>query len=197
MRRVLTVLGAVLLIATLGFALALYRDASLQRGRILPGVSINGIPVGGLTPAAAKVRIEAVVAERLVQTLGIRAGGQIWRPTLADLGVHADLDDAVAEAFALGREANPFRRLVTRWRLRAGINVSLRFSRRDDEAIHREARVHAGAKDDAPGGASARVKVARKIGVPEPRKRELLAGRDHVEAVPQRLLDRRRDVRKA
>lgn len=135
MRRVLTVLGAVLLIATLGFALALYRDASLQRGRILPGVSINGIPVGGLTPAAAKVRIEAVVAERLAQTLGIRAGGQIWRPTLADLGVHGDLDDAVAEAFALGRETNPFRRLETRWRLRSGINVLLRFSRRDDEAI--------------------------------------------------------------
>src|SRR3990172_8299855 len=127
MKRVLAAGGVAVLVAGLGFGLALYRDALAHRGRIQPGVSITGIPVGGLTPELARRRVEAVVAERLARTLGIRAGGPIARPTLADLGVRAAYDEAINAAFAVGREANPVRRLQTRWRLRQGIDVPLRF----------------------------------------------------------------------
>src|SRR3990172_10967512 len=127
MKRVLAAVGVAVLVAGLGFGLALYRDALAHRGRILPGVSIMSIPVGGLTPKLARRRVEAVVAKRLARTLGIRAGGPIARPTLADLGVRAAYDEAISAALAVGREASPVRRLQTRWRLRQGIDLPLRF----------------------------------------------------------------------
>src|SRR3972149_3067563 len=127
MKRVLAAGGGAVLVAGPGVGPGPYRDALAHRGRILPGVSITGIPVGGLTPELARRRVEAVVAERLARTLGIRAGGPIARPTLADLGVRAAYDEAISAAFAVGREANPVRRLQTRWRLRQGIDGPLRF----------------------------------------------------------------------
>src|SRR3989337_3485968 len=127
MKRVLAAGGVAVLVAGLGFGLAFYRAARAHRGRILPGISSMSIPAGGLTPEVAGRRVEAVVAERLARTLGIRAGGPIARPTLADLGVRAAYDEAINAAFAVGREANPVRRLQTRWRLRQGIDVPLRF----------------------------------------------------------------------
>src|SRR3972149_1888588 len=54
MKGVLAAGGGALLVAGLGFGLAFYRDALAHRGRILPGVSIMSIPVGGLTPELAR-----------------------------------------------------------------------------------------------------------------------------------------------
>jgi vancomycin resistance protein YoaR len=131
MRRVLVALAALLLVAAAGFSLALSRDAAAHRGRILPGVSIHTVPVGHLTPEQARVRLEASVRARLARTLDVRAGGPLAQPTLADLGVRAEYEEAVTAAYDLGREANVLRRLRTRWRLRSGIDVPLRFSQDD------------------------------------------------------------------
>ncbi len=117
--------------AAAGFAVAVYRDAAAHRGRIIPGVSINAVPVGDLTPEQARVRLEAVIAARLARTLDVRAGGPLAQPTLADLGVRAEYEEALTAAYDLGREANLVRRLRTRWRLRRGIDVPLRFSQDD------------------------------------------------------------------
>ena len=132
MMRLLALVMAVVLVALLGFAFALYRDVAAHSGRMLPGVSIAGIPVGRLTSEAVRQRLEAVAAERLAQTLAIRVWSAVWRPTLADLGVHAEVNEAVAAAFALGRESNLLQALRTRWRLRRGVDVPLRFSRREE-----------------------------------------------------------------
>ncbi|MBI3976017.1 MAG: VanW family protein [Armatimonadetes bacterium] len=131
MRRTIALLLTLLLVAAAGFSLAVARDAAAHRGRILPGVTINAIPVGDLTPEQARVRLEAVVAARLARTLDVRAGGPIASPTLADLGVRAEYDEAITAAYDLGREANLLRRLRTRWRLRRGLDLPLRFTQDD------------------------------------------------------------------
>lgn len=128
MKRLLPIAAAVLVVGALGFGLALYRDMVRYAGRILPGVSINGTIVGTLPPGPARQRVEAIAATGLARTLQISAGEIVIRPTLADLGVHAEITEAVAAALALGREPNLLDRLRTRWLLRRGIDVPLRFS---------------------------------------------------------------------
>jgi len=130
-RRAPLLLLALLLVAAAGFTVAVSRDAAAHRGRIFPGVTINAVPVGVLTPQQARVRLEAAVAARLARTLDVRAGGPLAQPTLADLGVRAEYEEAVTAAYDLGRESHLLRRLRTRWRLRRGIDVPLRFVQDD------------------------------------------------------------------
>lgn len=127
MIRALAAVGLMILVAALGVSIALYRDTLRYEGRVLPRISINGIPVGGLRPPQARRHVETAVAEVLARTIGIHAGGPITRPTLADLGMRAEYDEAVTTAFAHGREAKLLQRLQSRWRLRHGVDVPLRF----------------------------------------------------------------------
>ncbi len=148
MRRLAVVVLVVLALAAAGFSIAFSRDAAAHRGRILPGVSIHAVPVGNLTPAQARTRLEAVVAARLARTLDVRAGGPLAQPTLADLGVRAEYEEALSAAYRLGREAGVLRRLQTRWRLRAGIDVPLRFSQDDGRIRSYAAKLAAGVARD-------------------------------------------------
>ncbi len=134
MRRPLAVAALALLLAALGFAAAFVREARAYRGRILPGVSIAGIPVAGLEPAEALRRVEGAVAPSLARTLEVRAAGLTIRPTLAELGVRAEYARAVAAAHALGREGGTLRRLAARWRLRRGADLPLEVVR-DEEKL--------------------------------------------------------------
>ena len=72
-------------------------------GRILPGVSVAGVDVGGLTPSEAR----ALLVERLrVYTEGgLRVRSNIGSTTIAfgDVGRAADVDAMLAEAFARGQ----------------------------------------------------------------------------------------------
>ncbi len=135
MRRLLAAAALAIFLAGLGFAAAFLREAQAYRGRILPGVSIAGIPVAGLEPAEARRRVAAVVQPHLARALEVRAAGVVIRPTLVELGVRAEYARAVAEAYALGREGGPFRRLQARWRLRRGADVPLEVVR--DERVLR------------------------------------------------------------
>ncbi|MDQ7850474.1 MAG: VanW family protein [Armatimonadota bacterium] len=134
MKRLLAAATLAVLLAAVGFAAAFVREARSYRGRILPGVSIAGIPVAGLDPAEALRRVESVVAPTLARTLEVRAAGVVIRPTLAELGMRAESARAVAAAYALGREGGPFRRLQARWRLRWGADVPLEVVR-DEGAL--------------------------------------------------------------
>ena len=134
MRRLLAAAALALLLGTVGFTAAFIREAQAYRGRILPGVSIAGIPVAGLEPAQALSRVEGVVAPHLARTLELRAAGVVIRPSLAELGVRAEYTRAVAAAYALGRRGGLLRRLQARWRLRQGADVLLEVVR-DERAL--------------------------------------------------------------
>jgi lipoprotein-anchoring transpeptidase ErfK/SrfK len=91
---VLSVMGA-------GTAYAAYRYDASAADRILPGVRVAGIDVSGMTRSQALREVTAVAQETLQSSLSVSAGGHEWVVTPAALGMTADVDGAVDEAFAL------------------------------------------------------------------------------------------------
>jgi vancomycin resistance protein YoaR len=91
--------------------IALWQYQSHYEGRILPGVTVNGVPLGGLTPDEA----EAVLRDRLVvgnnATLTLTTDTQSWTANSIDLGVQFDTAATVADAMTLGRDGG----LTERW----------------------------------------------------------------------------------
>jgi len=90
-------LGIVLL-ALGGVSFAAYRYDQASSDRILPGVSISGTDVGGMTRAEAITAVERAAQERLTQTLIVRVAGESWKTTPAKLGQSADVATAVDQA---------------------------------------------------------------------------------------------------
>ena len=83
-------------------------------GRIYPGVSIAGIPVGGLSSEQAA----SLLAQRLsyVETgrVVFQDGEQVWIARPAELGVILDAQTSATAAYNLGRSGNPLSRLYGR-----------------------------------------------------------------------------------
>jgi vancomycin resistance protein YoaR len=80
------------------------------RGRVFPGVSIRGVAVGDLARDAARAAVEARYAAFLAQPVVLSYDGRSWMPTLAELGVTLEIDQAVDAALAAGR-GNPLAEL--------------------------------------------------------------------------------------
>src|SRR5438445_4622180 len=98
---VLLVVFGLLLAAGGGSALAAYRYDQSRVDRILPGVTIDGVPVGNMTRVEATAAVKPVIEGQLGKIVFVTGGGKLWMPTLGDLGLSADLDTAVNEALAL------------------------------------------------------------------------------------------------
>lgn len=73
------------------------------RGEIARGVSILDVPVGGMSLAEARGRIEVRTQEMRSEEITVRFGDTVWTPTLAELGVSYDADRAVSLAAQVGR----------------------------------------------------------------------------------------------
>ena len=97
-----------------GTAYAAYRYDRSAADRILPGVSVAGIDVSNLTREEAIRRISERADERLLAEVTIRAGGSTWTVTPGELGMTADVEGAVDQAFALADGMSLFSRLYHR-----------------------------------------------------------------------------------
>jgi lipoprotein-anchoring transpeptidase ErfK/SrfK len=84
-----------------GTAYAAYRYDRASASRILPGVTIDGVDVGGMTRGEAIRAVSARVKASLADDLVVRAAGREWHVTPAALGTRADVGDAVDRAFAV------------------------------------------------------------------------------------------------
>jgi vancomycin resistance protein YoaR len=82
--------------------------------RILQGVSVEGIAVGGLRPDAARTVLAQSVAPLLSDQIVLSAGGRTEAASIGTLGGTADWDRAVARAWSIGRAEA----LWHRWRAR-------------------------------------------------------------------------------
>lgn len=84
----------------------------LYAGRIFPGVSVSGVPVGGMTQRDAS----ALIAERITypQTgrIVLRDGARIWQAAPSELGLTLNTQDAARAAFAVGRSGTLFERVL-------------------------------------------------------------------------------------
>ncbi len=69
--------------------------------RILPGVRVEGVNVGGMTRAEAIAAVQPLVARSLTGTITVHAGRLTWNKTLSELGASADVGKAVDQALAV------------------------------------------------------------------------------------------------
>ncbi|MBC7223178.1 MAG: VanW family protein [Anaerolineae bacterium] len=77
-------------------------------GRIYPGVSAAGIPLGGLTPQEAEARLEAHYQYPASLWPTLVYGERRWKVSPAELGVRLDAADTAMRAYRLGRDGPLF-----------------------------------------------------------------------------------------
>jgi lipoprotein-anchoring transpeptidase ErfK/SrfK len=96
-QRVAVVVGlAVVLLATMSVAATARVGAS--SGRILTGVTVAGVDVGGMTRAEAVAAVKATTEPKLRRSVLVVGGGRHWRVTPARLGHGAAVEQAVDRA---------------------------------------------------------------------------------------------------
>lgn len=85
--------------------------------RILPGITIQGVPVGGLLRDEALDRLEQALVVDELPYLTLRGPEGEWIYSTAHLGGYLDLEPAVQEAWKLGRSGLFRHEMLTRARL--------------------------------------------------------------------------------
>jgi lipoprotein-anchoring transpeptidase ErfK/SrfK len=100
-RRLLLAAAALAICVPLAGAQAASTDDSsaLPNGVIAPGVSVAGLPVGGMTVSQAQPWIR----QQVLGQLTVSVGGKSWTVSAAQLGLHAYLKTPLREALARGR----------------------------------------------------------------------------------------------
>lgn len=147
---VLLAFAGILTVLLAGAAYAGYRYERARSMRVLPGVRIAGVDVGGMTRAEAEGALVPVVTGILERPIAVRAGGQVWRLTAQGLGTRVDfraaVDDALAQSDAYHWSSRLYHRLFDRALDR---EISLPVSH-DDSYVSSFVREAAGAIDRAP-----------------------------------------------
>jgi lipoprotein-anchoring transpeptidase ErfK/SrfK len=95
---VVAIAVGIVLLALGGVSYAAYRYDRASANRILPGVSVAGTDVGGMTRVEAIQAVQHTVQDRLAEPLTVRASGGTWETSPAELGRSADIDAAVDQA---------------------------------------------------------------------------------------------------
>jgi lipoprotein-anchoring transpeptidase ErfK/SrfK len=102
----------VLAVVVLGAVGAAYAYDSSHKDEIAEGVTIGGVPVGGLTAAEAEAKVQRKLLDPLRQSLVVKFDGQEWKLPGKQLKVHAELSGAVEEALAESQDGGFPGRLV-------------------------------------------------------------------------------------
>jgi vancomycin resistance protein YoaR len=105
LRRVWQVLLALVVLAICAVAGAAFYLDQRFAGKIYPNIAIRGVQVGELTTVEARRLLEKQYASFLAQPVTITYGDRSWTPTMSELGVRLDIDQAVLAAMEAGRGA--------------------------------------------------------------------------------------------
>lgn len=110
--RTRNILVALVLGAALTFGAASgYVAWYVGSGRIVPGVTIGGIRVGGMTRAEADWAVRPLLSGTVVRGLTLRYGGNSWTLGPGDLGLGMNAGPALDMAVAIGRRGPVSQRL--------------------------------------------------------------------------------------
>lgn len=115
-RAVLIGFSATLLAAAVVAVAAAMAIGAANDGRVLPGVRIGGIALGGMDRTAALERLRATLPSLSDGTATVTVGGDQLSVTYAQLGRRYDLEAMADAAVGTGREANPVAMVVARLR---------------------------------------------------------------------------------
>ncbi|MDP8905162.1 MAG: VanW family protein [Chloroflexota bacterium] len=117
-RPPLVAFALTLLISLLLVSAAAAAYAHVHRDSIFPGVTVNGVAVGGLDRAEAEARLRASLPALDTGHLTVRFADVERRVTYAEIGRDYDMAAMLDEAFALGREGGPLQQAGQQLRLR-------------------------------------------------------------------------------
>jgi lipoprotein-anchoring transpeptidase ErfK/SrfK len=110
------IVAGVLVLALGGAAFSAYRYESAHADRILPGVSVAGVDVGGMTRAEAVAAVRGGAAVHLGATMTVTAGDRTWTVTPQQLGQRAGVVAAVDQALSLNHSMGVVSRFWHRFR---------------------------------------------------------------------------------
>jgi lipoprotein-anchoring transpeptidase ErfK/SrfK len=97
-------------IVLLGAAMFIYDHA--RRDRIADGVTIAGVPVGGLSKAAARAKIDRDLISELNKPITVHSGAHRWTLSARQAGVTVNASNMVSQAITASREGSIFTRTV-------------------------------------------------------------------------------------
>ncbi len=103
------------LMLVVGFAVIAYQ--SRYADRIYEGVTIQGIPVGGLTKAEARALLEERLNVQGLPYVSLYTADREWMVSTGTLGGYWDLDPVLDQAYLLGRSGVFRADLQTQWQL--------------------------------------------------------------------------------
>lgn len=131
MRRSKILIFCGLLAVSLALAGVFVYDAT-RADRIAPGVTIDGIAVGGLDVAEARMKLHHTVLEPLQDPLVVRHGERRFKLTARRARLDVDVNGSARMALAASRQGNAFTRTwreVTGAELRRDIDAPITYSR--------------------------------------------------------------------
>lgn len=109
-------LGGVLLLS--GAAYGAYRYDAVTSHRILPGVEVAGVELGGMTRSEAINAVRDAAEKLLQRDIEVAVDDQTWHVTPEELGTSADIEAKVDAALSVTEEfswpSRVFRRLLNR-----------------------------------------------------------------------------------
>ena len=112
---IVTLVAGFLVLAAGGAAYSAFRYERSRADRILPGVTIAGVDVGGMTKAEAVDAVRGSAALTLQAELRLRARGRSWKVSLEELGQRSNATGSVNRALALGESMSAFSRFWHRF----------------------------------------------------------------------------------
>src|SRR5712691_7684775 len=113
---VIVSVAAGLVVLTAGAAFAAFHYDRARARQILPGVTVAGVQVGGMTRDEAIGAVEGATSRRLASTITIQAAGKTWSETPTELGRRAEVAAAVDRALAANDSLGMFSRVWHRVR---------------------------------------------------------------------------------
>jgi len=113
---IIAIVAGVIVLVAGGMAFAAYRYEQSRADRILPGVTVAGVEVGGLTRGEAIHAIRSRAAEHLDSPITVAVAGKTWSVTRRELGQKANVEGAVDRALAVNDSMGTFSRFWHRFR---------------------------------------------------------------------------------
>jgi vancomycin resistance protein YoaR len=91
-------------------------DVGLSWGRVLPGVRVGDLDIGGMSPTATQIALEQAFQRAAERPVTVRWGEKSFQIKGADIGAQLDATTSVAAALAVGRSGGIARIVTDRFR---------------------------------------------------------------------------------
>lgn len=136
-RKKLLFIGICLVLVLMIIGIGTLVFCTQDRGVFFPQVSVHGIPLSGLTPEEGKKRLEDQIHRELTKDVSFQIPGekQALKLQLRTLGMTYNLQEALDEAWNIGREGNFIAKTIHRLKARVGYEIPLKVAW-DDVVLH-------------------------------------------------------------